>query len=74
MHGGPVWVKEHGLEASGKKTGQLSNCAICHVVPEFCEYCHPASIMQQYKPIGGPDNYKRQYQPTIPEQQMINGL
>ena len=75
MHGGPVWVKEHGLEASGQKTGQLSNCSICHVVPDFCMHCHPQSIMSKYKPIGsGPDNYTRQYNPTPQEQVWINGL
>jgi hypothetical protein len=74
MHGGPVWVKEHGLEASGQKTGQLAECGMCHIVSSFCVYCHPASITERYRPIVGPDNYKRSLQPTPAEQAVINAL
>jgi hypothetical protein len=74
MHGGAVWVKEHGLEASGQKPGQLADCAICHVTPEFCQNCHPASIMDSYNPRVGYDEYKRELQPTPNEQAIIEGL
>lgn len=74
MHGGPVWVNEHGLQASGQKTGGLAECAACHVTPGFCQNCHPASIMDRYNPVVGPDNYQRELQPTPTEQLTIDSL
>ena len=58
MHGGPAWIKEHGLQATGVKGGVNSGCDGCHGPPElFCGFCHPPSYAQRYKPIPGADNY-----------------
>lgn len=58
MHGGPVWISEHGLEATGKKTGVLAVCFGCHSTT-LCDQCHPASYRKRYKPRQGPDQYQR---------------
>lgn len=58
MHGGPAWIAEHGLQATGQKTGTLSQCAGCHGVPEaHCGFCHPPEYAARYNPRFGPDNY-----------------
>lgn len=58
MHGGPVWVQEHGLEAIGKKTGVFAACFACHSTT-LCGDCHRASYSKRYRPKTGPDNYRR---------------
>ncbi len=74
MHGGPGWVKEHGLEATGKKGGELSECFICHG-SDLCSYCHPKSYLKRYNPKqGGYDSYPRVNPRTPAEQQWVNGL
>ena len=59
MHGGEPWVAEHGLQATGQKGGELSDCYTCHGSSGFCAGCHPASYAELYSPIGGADNYPR---------------
>lgn len=57
-HGGPAWIREHGPQATGQKTGASSNCGMCHGPPEvFCTWCHPASYGERYAPQMGPDQY-----------------
>jgi len=58
MHGGSVWIQEHGLEATGKKTGVFAACFDCHSAT-LCDQCHPASYRKLYKPRTGPDQYQR---------------
>ena len=58
MHGGPAWIAEHGLEATGRKAGVLADCFTCHR-EGFCTDCHPASFNSMYNPKLGPDNYPR---------------
>lgn len=59
MHGGEAWVKEHGLQATGQKTGVEAECAMCHNVDQLCVQCHDASMVKRYAPTSGPDNYQR---------------
>jgi len=59
MHGGAAWVEEHGLQATGEKTGQFSDCYTCHDARYFCAMCHDASMQERYDPRGGPDAYRR---------------
>jgi hypothetical protein len=58
IHGGPVWVQEHGLQATGQKPGALSACGSCHGPPsQFCGFCHPPSYAERYAPVEGADTY-----------------
>ncbi len=58
VHGGQAWVREHGLQATGQKTGTLADCQPCHGrAEEFCGYCHPSDYAARYAPREGPDNY-----------------
>jgi hypothetical protein len=51
-------VREHGLQATGQKTGTLADCGPCHgPAKDFCVFCHEASIVERYAPRVGPDNY-----------------
>ncbi len=57
-HGGPAWIVEHGLQATGQKPGALADCAGCHGPPErFCGWCHPPGYAERYAPVLGADNY-----------------
>jgi hypothetical protein len=58
MHGGPAWVQEHGLQATGVKGGELSDCFTCHR-GTLCDDCHPPSYRERYNPRGGADQYPR---------------
>lgn len=58
QHGGAAWVQEHGLQATGQKTGVFSACFDCHSMG-FCTACHPASYNDLYAPRSGPDDYVR---------------
>jgi hypothetical protein len=62
MHGGEAWVAEHGLQATGQKPGQYSDCFTCHS-NSLCDQCHPPSYRGMWAPRGGPDLYQR----DIPE-------
>lgn len=73
MHGGKPWVKEHGLQATGKKTGELAECFMCHS-SDLCSYCHPASYQQLYAPRPGPDDYRRETQRTPRQEKIVGGL
>ncbi len=58
MHGGPAWVREHGLQATGQKPGALSTCDACHgPATLFCGFCHPPSYAERYAPVPGADTY-----------------
>lgn len=58
MHGGPAWIREHGLQATGQKPGMNAACDGCHgSATIFCTYCHPPSYAERFAPITGPDNY-----------------
>lgn len=58
MHGGAAWVAEHGLQATGQKTGTLAGCDQCHgSVQRFCGMCHPPGYAERFYPRIGPDNY-----------------
>ena len=58
LHGGPAWIAEHGKQATGQKPGVYAQCDQCHWPPNrFCVYCHPASYVDRYAPVPGPDNY-----------------
>lgn len=59
MHGGAAWVREHGLQATGQKTGELADCYFCHDARYFCDMCHDPSMKERYNPRTGPDNYVR---------------
>jgi hypothetical protein len=57
-HGGPAWIREHGLQATGQKAGASSNCGQCHGPPEvFCTWCHTPDYASRYAPVYGPDNF-----------------
>ncbi len=56
MHGGKAWIAEHGLEATGKKPGDLAECFMCHGT-QLCSYCHTSGYENKYKPVVGYDNY-----------------
>jgi hypothetical protein len=59
MHGGEAWIAEHGLQATGRKTGELAECYMCHDGRYFCDMCHEPSMKERYNPRNGPDNYRR---------------
>ena len=59
MHGGAAWVQEHGLQATGVKTGQYAYCYDCHDARYFCDMCHEPTMKERYNPRGGPDAYSR---------------
>ena len=67
MHGGAPWVAEHGLQATGQRGGELSDCYTCHPSQDFCAGCHPASYAELYAPIGGADSYRRDFPKPPPE-------
>ncbi|PKQ16067.1 MAG: hypothetical protein CVT67_06420 [Actinobacteria bacterium HGW-Actinobacteria-7] len=73
MHGGKPWVKEHGLEATGQKAGELSSCFSCHSTT-LCGFCHPNSYAKRYNPIAGPDSYQRDIPRSPQEQAIVDGL
>jgi hypothetical protein len=62
MHGGAPWVREHGLQATGVKTGTRAACFECHS-NSLCGDCHPASYTDRYAPRVGSDDYPRDIQP-----------
>lgn len=58
LHGGPAWVQEHGLQATGQKPGVVANCDMCHgPVDRFCGWCHPPGYAERYAPRFGADDY-----------------
>jgi hypothetical protein len=63
MHGGEPWIKEHGLEATGRKTGSNARCFDCHS-DTLCDLCHDPSFRASYRPIPGNDNYTRDIPPS----------
>jgi hypothetical protein len=63
MHGGKAWIAEHGLEATGRKTGTNAACYDCHAT-DFCSMCHTDSFAKLYNPKVGPDHYKRDIPPS----------
>ena len=73
MHGGRPWVKEHGLEATGKKSGELAECFMCHSAT-LCDNCHPKSFKALYNPAIGPDDYPREVPRTPGDQMTVDGL
>lgn len=58
MHGGEPWVREHALQATGKKPGAEAECFACHT-SELCAMCHPANYVDLYNPIVGQSDYPR---------------
>jgi trimethylamine-N-oxide reductase cytochrome c-type subunit TorC len=58
MHGGEAWVAEHGLQATGQKTGEYADCKMCHG-SDICNDCHPPSYNELYNPRPGYDQYTR---------------
>jgi hypothetical protein len=58
MHGAESWIAEHGLQATGRKTGIYAECFMCHN-NRLCDNCHPASYAERYAPRQGPDAYRR---------------
>jgi hypothetical protein len=59
MHGGEAWVAEHGLQATGQKTGAEASCYDCHDARYLCDQCHDPSMKERYNPQPGPDDYVR---------------
>jgi hypothetical protein len=49
MHNGASWVKEHGLQATGVRSGSKADCFFCHG-GDLCERCHPPSYRERYAP------------------------
>ncbi len=65
MHGGTAWIAEHGLQATGKKVGENSECFLCHSAT-LCDKCHAASYKDRYNPLPpGYDTYRAS--PSRPE-------
>lgn len=63
MHGGKAWIREHGLQATGKKAGANAACFNCHT-QELCDMCHPPSYRERYDPSAmGVDDYERDIPP-----------
>lgn len=58
MHGGAAWVREHALQATGKKPGAEAECYACHT-QELCVMCHPESYKDLYNPVVGWNSYER---------------
>jgi hypothetical protein len=65
QHGGKPWVKEHGLQATGKKPGVFSSCFSCHT-QTLCDNCHTPEYRDMYNPVTGEDQYRRDI-PLPPE-------
>ncbi len=59
MHGGEAWVAEHGLQATGQKTGPEAECYMCHDARYLCDQCHDESMKDRYDPTVGPERYQR---------------
>jgi len=57
-HGGKPWVKEHGLQATGKKPGSNARCFDCHG-DDLCDRCHTPEYRARYAPVPGTDTYRR---------------
>jgi len=71
VHGGQAWVREHGLQATGQKTGTLSDCQPCHGRADiFCGYCHTPGYAERYAPREGPDDYVPS-QPRMPPEDVL---
>lgn len=49
FHGGEAWVREHGLEATGQRSGAYAACFSCHD-QGLCDLCHPSSYRDRYNP------------------------
>jgi nitrate/TMAO reductase-like tetraheme cytochrome c subunit len=49
FHGGEAWVREHGLEATGQRSGPYAACFSCHD-QGLCDMCHPSSYRARYDP------------------------
>lgn len=49
VHGGEVWVREHGPEAVGQRGGTNAECFACHT-QTLCDSCHPPSYRERYAP------------------------
>lgn len=58
QHGGTPWIREHGLQATGRKPGVFADCFSCHV-SALCDYCHSVEYRQMYNPVIGEDQYQR---------------
>lgn len=65
QHGGQAWVKEHGLQATGKKPGAYAACFTCHS-QTLCDNCHAPGYRDLYSPVVGEDQYHRDV-PLPPE-------
>lgn len=59
MHGGTGWVREHGLQATGRKPGVYAECYACHDRRYFCDMCHEPDVKDRYAPRPGADAYRR---------------
>ncbi|MHB9148472.1 MAG: multiheme c-type cytochrome [Thermoleophilia bacterium] len=58
MHGGELWIREHGLQATGQKAGENAECFLCHG-GALCGYCHDESYAGRYNPLpAGYDTYR----------------
>ena len=49
FHNGAAWVAEHGLEATGQRSGEFAECFACHS-QNLCDVCHPPSYRERYAP------------------------
>lgn len=59
MHGGEAWVAEHGLQATGRKSGPEAECFACHDARYLCDQCHDETMKEKYDPKVGPESYIR---------------
>lgn len=68
VHGGEPWIKEHGLEATGQRSGANADCFACHST-DLCDRCHPPSYRQRFAPNGAAPVTPGYKAPDLPELQ-----
>lgn len=66
FHGGAAWVREHGLQATGQRSGPYNQCFFCHDTG-LCDLCHPPSYRQRYNPSGAAPVSPDYHPPEWPE-------